>query len=180
MNKAQTLQNRFRGIELSRGTRKLSEEIEKCYSRMKEVEGMKIADGVSIDSLDREAETIAKARIESEEIALKIPILEERFVPLFIEDVKAYINREEKRHREAAVAAGKARQLAEKLENEAKAAKRKAEEKQGIAGSMSMAVSALKLELQRIESGAPLSARTAMVERALINTRRPATAGAAR
>ena len=178
--KAQILLSRFRNIQWSKKTRKAIDALEALNKKLAALEALGLPADTSIDDLEKEAGKVAAGKVELEKLRLMVGPMEAAAVPLILADIRAHIATEEKRHQEAATAAGRARKEADRLADEAKTAQLRAQEAAGIAGSRAQSVAALRLELNRIESGAPLSARTAMVERALINTRRPATAGAAR
>ncbi len=167
----------FRGTSLSKKTRRLVDEITKIESRLVEIEGMVLPVDTDIDHLDREAEKIARTKIEVESLRLKVPVLEAQLQPLLIQDIREDIDKRFKEYQELALIAGKAHRGAEELEKKAKAAKLDAQEKQARAGSLMFTVSSLRQELARIENGEIVTRSTA-VKSTLINTRRPA--GAAR
>lgn len=179
MNKTQVLLSRFRGIEWSRKTRKAIDAIETLNKKLAALEALGLPADTSIDDLEKEAGKVAAGKVELEKLRLMVGPMEAAAVPLLLADIQAHIAHEEKKHRDAAVAAGRARKEADKLEVEAKRAQMKAQEAAAIAGSRSQAVSALRLELQRIEGGGPLPARSAMMEKFLVNVR-TAQAGAHR
>ncbi|MBP7583061.1 MAG: hypothetical protein KBA61_03440 [Spirochaetes bacterium] len=180
MNKAQVLLSRFRGVTWSKKTRKAIDALEALNKKINDLEALGLPADTSIDDLEREAGKVAAGKVELEKLRLMVQPMEAAVAPLILHDIRDHISAEEKKHMAAAIKAGEARRAADRLADNAKRAQMVATEKAAIASSQSFAISALKLELQKIESGGPLPVRSEMVQRALVNTRHPVHAGAAR